>query len=184
MAKVNIDLSFMTTRQTSSQLKDFQVDYADCIDLLRARSVILSHRDRSLMQMYLEGGYSFGRIARLAGVNEAAIARRIHKLIHRLLDSEYITCLRHRSRFSSLERTLAKDYFIEGLSQRKIAQKRDISVYQVRKSLRKVQKFVRELNNKNRMQHDTNVQSEEKLSMVGAIDREGCCRNENVRGQS
>lgn len=179
-----MDLSYMPESKRLSEPEGFPAVYADYIDLLRARADVLNRKDRALMQMYLEGGYSFGRIARLAGVNEAAIARRIHKLIHRLLDSEYITCLRNRSRFSSLERTLAKDYFIEGLSQRKIAQKRDISVYQVRKSLRKIQKFVREQNNKNRIQHDTNVQSEEKLSMVGAINREGCCRNENVRGQS
>ena len=183
MAKVNIDLSFIPARQSPSQMKDFQSYYADCVDILRTRAVILSHRDRALIQMYL-GGHSFSEMAHLMGVNEAKIARRIHKLLPRLVDSEYITCIRHRKRFSSLERTLAKDYFIEGLSQKKIAQKRDISIYRVRKSLRKIRKFVRELNRKNRIQNDINVQSKEEYSVVGTVDRQSCFGDENVRSQS
>jgi len=160
------------------------VIYSDYIDILRARAGILSHRDRALMQMYLEGGYSFIKMARLTGVNEGTIGRRIRKLIPRLLDSEYITCIRHRNRFSSLEQTIAKDYFVEGLSQKKIAQKRNVSLYQVRKGLRKVQEFIRLLNNQNREQHDIKVRGKKELSMVGAIDRKGRCRNENVRAES
>ena len=165
MAKVHIDLSYMPARQVSSARQDFPSVYADYMDLLRARADILTGKDRALMQMYLESGLTFGRIARLLGINEANVARRIRRLTCHLLDSEYIACLRNRGRFSLMERTVAKDYFIEGLSQKKIAQKRDITVYQVRKSLRKIQKFIRELNSNNRIQNDTNIQNKKDFPM-------------------
>ena len=112
------------------------------IDLLRARVDILTGRDRAIMKFYLENGSTFSQMARLAGVNEATIARRIHKLTKRLLDGEYIVCLRNRDKFSAVERAIAKDYFLDGNPQTKIAAKRKISVYRVRKTLNKIQRLV------------------------------------------
>lgn len=166
-----MDLSNLPVRQTSSEQQGSSAVYAHLIDLLRTRIDILSGKDRVLMQMYLESGLTFGRMARVAGVNECTIARRIHKLTCLLLDSEYITCLRNRSRFSSLELAIAKDYYFEDLGQKKIAQRRNVTVYQVRKALRKIQEFVRVLNKQNRIRHDTKVRSKKELSMVGSTDR-------------
>ena len=125
-----------TTRNTQYE-KD-----ADRIDLLRSRVELLKGKDRTLMNMYLERDGSFREMARMAGVNEATIARRIYKLIQRLIDGEYITCLRNRKKFTSLEMFIARDYFLSGLSMRKIAAKRDCSYYQVRQCLKKIQWLV------------------------------------------
>jgi DNA-binding transcriptional regulator YhcF (GntR family) len=92
--------------------------------------------------MYLENGNTFRQMAQLAGVNEATIARRIYKLIQRLLDGEYITCLRNRKLFSAREMKVAKDYFLLGLSMRRIAAKRECSYYRVRQALKKIQALV------------------------------------------
>lgn len=116
--------------------------YRDRIDLLRSRVGLLSGRDKLLMTMYLNNGNSFRQMARLAGVNEATIARRIHRIIKRLIEGEYIACLRNRDRFKKTELAVAKDYFLLGLSQKKIAEKCSCNVYQIRKILRKIQELV------------------------------------------
>jgi len=110
-------------------------------DLLRSRINLLSGKDKLLMTMYLEKGNSFRQMARLAGVTEECIARRIHRLIKRLIDSEYIICLRNRKEFNDIEMYIAKEYFLLGLSMRKIAENRQMTYYQVRKIIKKIQQI-------------------------------------------
>jgi DNA-directed RNA polymerase specialized sigma subunit len=95
---------------------------------------MLTGKDKVLMKMYLEDGKTFGEMARLAGVNEGTIAR--------ILRGEYMMCLHGGEGLSGFERAVAKDYFLEGLSQRQIARKREVTVYQVRKALRRLQALV------------------------------------------
>ena len=114
----------------------------DRIDLLRSRVSLLAGKDKVLMTMYLENGNSFRQMARLVGVNEASIARRIHKVTKRLIDGEYITCLRNRNKFTGIELDIAKDYFLLGLSMKKIAKKRNSTYYHVRETLKKIQRLV------------------------------------------
>jgi DNA-directed RNA polymerase specialized sigma subunit len=114
------------------------VIYAERIALLRARAQILTGKDKVLMEMYLKNGSTFRQMSRLAGVSEKTIARRIHKLIGRLLDGRYIGFVRKRGQLDLLEQGIARDYFMEGLSQKKIALKRGIGIYRVRKSLKKI----------------------------------------------
>lgn len=112
--------------------------YADQIELLRARAQILGGKDKALMEMYLKNGSTFSQMARLAGVSESTISRRVHRLVRRLLDGEYIRCLRKRGQLDLLEQAIARDYFLEGLSRKKIALKREVTAYQVRKTLKKI----------------------------------------------
>ena len=114
----------------------------DRIDLLRNRAKLLTGRDRLLMTMYLDNANTFRQMACLAGVNETNIARRIHKIIKRLIDGEYITCLRNRQMFSGAEMVIARQYFLLGWSIRKIAGEQGLSYYGIRKSLKKIQQLV------------------------------------------
>jgi predicted DNA-binding protein YlxM (UPF0122 family) len=120
-----------------------RIEYRDRIDILRSRVGLLAGKDRLLMTMYLDNGNSFRQMARLVGVNEARIARRIHKVTERLINGEYITCLRNRDRFDEGELDIAKDYFLAGLSMKKIAAKRDSTYYGVRKTLKKIQGIIK-----------------------------------------
>lgn len=115
----------------------------DRIDLLQSRVSLLRGEDRLLMTMYLKNGNTFRQMARLAGVNESNIARRIHRITKRLIDGEYITCLRNRNKFTRAELSVARDYFLQGLSQKKIAAKRNCSPYRVGKILKKIQQLVK-----------------------------------------
>ena len=114
----------------------------DRIEMLRSRVGLLAGKDRLLMTMYLENGNSFRQMARLAGVDETSIAKKIRKIAKRLIDGEYITCLRNRSRFSPAEMDVARDYFLTRLSIRKIAEKRDTTYYGVRKILKKIEGLI------------------------------------------
>ena len=111
------------------------------IDLLRSRMGLLTGRDRTMMEMYLNRTGTIGQMARLAGVNEANVARRIHKIVRRLLDGQYITCLRNRDKFSDEELEISRDYFVDGLPMKEIADRREISFYAVRKTMRKIQRL-------------------------------------------
>lgn len=119
------------------------------IDLLYSRISLLSGKDKLLMTMYLKNGNTFYQMAKLIGVNEVTVARRIHKIVNRLIDGEYIVCLRNRDKFTGREMDIAKAYFLMGLSIRKIAAKHHTSTYRIRGTLKKVQELV-ELVNSNK----------------------------------
>ncbi len=112
------------------------------LDLLRSRLHLLNGKDKVLMTMYLENGSSFRQIARLAGVSDTSIARRINILTERLTDGEYITCLRNRDKFTRDQMTIAKDYFMVGLSMKEIAVKRRWSRYHVRETIIKIKSIL------------------------------------------
>lgn len=119
-----------------------QAECRDRVDLIRQRLCMLRGEDKVLMTMYWENGNSLRQISKLAGVSRAAIARRISKLTVRLMDGPYIECLRYREKFTHREMTIAKDYFLLGISMKKIAETRHLSFYRVRKILEKMQQLL------------------------------------------
>jgi predicted DNA-binding protein YlxM (UPF0122 family) len=121
-------------------------DKTECrerIDLLRSRMGLLKGKEKVLMAMYIENGNSFRQMARLAGVNESSIARKIYKITRRLMNGEYITCLQNRERFRGNELDIARDYLVYGLSLKKITKRRRATYYRVRKVMIKIQEIVR-----------------------------------------
>jgi predicted DNA-binding protein YlxM (UPF0122 family) len=123
-----------------------KTEHRERIDLLRSRMGLLKGKEKVLMTMYIENGNSFRQMARLAGVNEASIARKIYKITRRLMNGEYITCLQNRDRFRGNELDIARDYLVCGLSLRKIAKRRRATYYRVRKVMMKIQEIVRVMN--------------------------------------
>jgi predicted DNA-binding protein YlxM (UPF0122 family) len=117
-------------------------NFEDRIDLLRCRAELLTGEDRVLMQMYLDNANTFRQMARLAGVNEANVARRIHKLIRRLLDGQYITCLHNRDKLTEEQIEMARDYFVVGLPMSEIADRHDTTYYAVRQTMKRIQRLV------------------------------------------
>lgn len=143
MRKINFNIDLVESKGISSGTQSRMSVFADEIDLLRSRAKILDGKDRALMKMYLENGSSFRQIAKLAGVNEVTIARRVHKLTNRLIDGEYISFVRNRRHFNLQEQIIAKDHYIRGLSQKQIAEKRNTSVYRVRKVQKKIKRLIK-----------------------------------------
>ena len=109
------------------------------VDFLRTRTAWLGGKDRLLMNMYLDNGSTFRQMARLAGVNETTVARRIYKIVKRLLDAHYLTALRNSNYFSPTQMEIVRDYFIRGLTKSRIAAERNCSRYYINKTLLAVQ---------------------------------------------
>ena len=108
------------------------------IDLLRSRIYLLDKDDRLLMTVYLENGNNTRQISRLTGLSRKSIARRINILTTRLLVGGFITCLRNRRKFNKHQMAIAKDYFLTGLSIKKITLKRRCSRYRVTETIKKI----------------------------------------------
>jgi hypothetical protein len=114
------------------------------IDLLRSRLYLLDKDDRLLMTVYLENGNNTCQISRLTGLSRKSIARRINILTTRLLVGGFITCLRNRRKFNKHQMAIAKDYFLTGLSIKKIALKRHRSRYRVTETIKKIKSILKE----------------------------------------
>jgi len=114
------------------------------IDLLRNRLYLLDKDDRLLMTVYLENGNNTLQISRLTGLSRKTIARRINILTTRLLDGGFINCLRNRRKFTKHQMAIAKDYFLTGLSIKKITFKRRLSRYRVTETIKKIKSILKE----------------------------------------
>jgi len=112
------------------------------LDLLQSRVNLLGGEDRLLLTMYLEKGSSFRQLARLTGLSDTIIARRIYKLTKRLADGQYIACLRNRCRLTDAEFAIAKDRFLRGLPIKKITKKHELTVYGVRRRLEHIKEII------------------------------------------
>ena len=144
MAKIPIDFSDFTDRVAGGSSLSSTGVFADRIDLLRSRADILSGKDKELVIMYLERGVTFQQMATIVGVNRSKIARRVNKLIKVLLDDEYVMCIRNRHLLSRDEQMIARDRYIGGLSQVKIVEKREFTLYHVRKCIRRINLIIRQ----------------------------------------
>ena len=116
--------------------------HRDGIELLRSRLNLLAGTDKLLMTMYIEHAVSIRQIARIRGVSEASVARRIRAITKRLTDGPYIDCLRNRDKLNGRQLAVAKDYYLMGLSMRQIAAKRRRSYYRVREALNEIRSIV------------------------------------------
>jgi predicted DNA-binding protein YlxM (UPF0122 family) len=126
----------------AEQITDEKGRYRDGIEVLRSRLNLLSGTDKLLMTMYIEHGNSIRQIARIRGVSETRITRRIRSITKRLTDGSYIDCLKNRDKLTGRQLDVAKDYYLLGLSMRRIAAKRCWSYYRVRDTLNEIQSIV------------------------------------------
>ena len=117
-------------------------DFRERIEILTRRICLLTGTDRILMTMYLVNGNTFYQMAKLSGISQSSIARRIHKVTNKLIDGEYIICLRNRDYFDENELRIARDYFLIGKSIRQIAAKYKITYYKTHKITKRLRDFV------------------------------------------
>jgi len=129
----------------AEQANNFRGLRRGSIELLRSRLNLLSGTDKLLMTMYIEHGNSFRQIARIRGVTETSIARRIRAIAKRLTDGPYIDCLRSRDKLTSCQLDIAKDYYLLGMSMRRIAAKKQWSYYRVRDAIIQIRSIVNTL---------------------------------------
>lgn len=124
-------------------IKNISVAIRNHRDALRRGLCLLVGNDKQLMEMYFNKNYSVKYISKLAGVCESTVSRRIGKITDRLLEPRFIFFIRKGWKFDAVERQVLRDYLRDGLSQRKIADKRKLSRYKVRKIITNFKKDVR-----------------------------------------
>ena len=114
------------------------------VDILRDRLDMLDGDDRALMEMYLEAGSSFRQMARLACVNEVTVARRIRSMTRRLVNGQYLNCLRHRETLTAMELKVARDYYLKALPIRRISARRGWTYYRTQRTVAKIRRLLGE----------------------------------------
>jgi hypothetical protein len=129
-------------KEISEQGATADSDHRRWLDLLRSRIALLKGKDKVLMTMYFDTGNTVLQIAVLSGMSEARVARKIRVLTRRLMDGRYLACVRERQKFTKLEMALARDHFLRGLSYKKIARKRSLTLYRVKKILRCIKRVI------------------------------------------
>ncbi|HEV58379.1 MAG TPA: hypothetical protein ENN87_12940 [Phycisphaerales bacterium] len=128
----------------ASRGDDVRGDLAAEVELVRRRAEVLNPSDRSLLVLYLEQGGRLADIARVAGVSEGVISRRIRRLRRSLTEGRYMACLRRRDRLTPAQLALARDYFLEGLGIGRISAKRGLTTYRVRQVIRTLERIAGE----------------------------------------
>lgn len=113
-------------------------------EMLRGRLDLLDGKDRLLMTMYLENGYSKFEISKVTGLSQAGISRRINRLTKKLLEGKYLACLRNSDKLNRYQMAIAKYYFLKGLSIREIAIKRHRSIYHIRETIVEIKNILNE----------------------------------------
>src|SRR4030042_6320419 len=98
-------------KNIAEQTNDVKDRHRGGIELLRSRLNLLSGTDKLLMTMYIEHGNSIRQIARIRGVTETSVARRIRAITKRLTDGPYIDCLSNRGKLTSRQPAIAQAYF-------------------------------------------------------------------------
>ena len=136
------------TNMSQNRLEEKKNNRAQ-IDVLRSRLDLLDGKDRLLMTMYLENGYSVFKISKVTDLCQGSIARRIKRLQKILLEGRYITCLHNRDRFNRYQMEIAKDYFLKDLSIRQITIKRLRSYYHIRETILKIKSILNECESNN-----------------------------------
>ena len=125
------------------------IERRQLVDLLRNRFDLLKSKDRAIVKMYYEGGCTYEEIAKLLGVNRSHICRKMSDIVFRLKQADKILSLRYDNDFSFIEEAIGIDYYIKGMSRNKISQKRECSLYRVRKILLRIEKHFKDLNDSN-----------------------------------
>lgn len=135
-------------RRLNANISPEQLKAKNCyrkrIEILRNRVSLLVGKDKLIMTMFLSNGNTYRQLAQLTGINEANIARKIHKITEKLIEGEYIQCLKNRDKLTRTQMAIARDYFLTGLSQKAIAAKRHMSSYNVRKNILKIQQIIKQ----------------------------------------
>ncbi len=108
-------------------------------EAVRLRLQWLEPHERTLMEAHLIHHIPIRSLAGLLHASEKTIASRIKSLSRRLIHGRYIDIIRHRDQFHPLDRQIAYDSFMLNLGYRKIAQKRQLGSYEVRRRIETIQ---------------------------------------------
>ena len=109
-------------------------------DKIRCRAQRLPDPDRTLVTMYLDNANSYRQMAKLTGLNESTVARRIRKIINKLRDDRLNAVLTAGKTLTQRQKKIANDYFLRSMTLKEIAKTHRTSYYNVRKTVGSIHK--------------------------------------------
>ena len=116
----------MTTQKTSKK------ELLGIFEKLATRVDMLPVQQRTFVRLFQSTG-KYRPIAKMAGVHEANIARRLKKIAERISSNNFIAALSQNGSLPCETMEILKDYFVADLPMIRIAKNRNISCYKVRK---------------------------------------------------
>ncbi|MFA5783574.1 MAG: hypothetical protein WC962_01710 [Phycisphaerae bacterium] len=120
--------------------QDAALHLRDAVESLCEKADQLAEPDRTLVRMYLENANSFRQMAKLLGVSEVTVSRRVKKIIARLNEPQTESLFNTKIRLKPKQRKIATAYFINGQGVETISRKYRLSCYKIRKVINSLRK--------------------------------------------
>jgi predicted DNA-binding protein YlxM (UPF0122 family) len=98
---------------------------------------ILSEKQRTLVRLFMNS-HSYSSIAKIAGVNEVTVARRLKKIARHISSNNFFAALSENNNLPAEKMEILKDYFVSSLAIKTIAKNKNLSFYSVRKMIRQM----------------------------------------------
>ena len=106
--------------------------------VLMGRAELLAPGDRDLIEAVLIRSQPTVSLGRIMNVDPRKIRRRVHRLKKRIISSKFLAAARSLAYLEENEAKLARLYYCEGIPQRKLASRLQISTHQLRRKLDKL----------------------------------------------
>ena len=108
-----------------------------------SRAEHLPDADRVLIEQFLGQGYSISQLARFSGTPVRQMHRRVHSVIKRLQNKDFIAISTQFELLPKESRPTARMVVLNGMSMRRAAEAMGLSLHQVRKHMDMVHATVR-----------------------------------------
>ena len=106
---------------------------------------LLEGTDKMLMRMLLLKGLTCYEIAQITGTHTGTLSRRINRLLAGLMNMEFAICRQNQNLFTQLELAIAKDYYVQGTAIKAIAAQRNLTIYQVSKTIKETSEKIQKI---------------------------------------
>ena len=104
-------------------------------EVLKGRAKLLSEEDQLLVEAVLVRGQSAAFTARLMGASPRSIRNRVRRICRHLTSRRFLDAARAMPYLEPDDGELARLWFCEGVSQRQLCRRLDLTVHELRKSL-------------------------------------------------
>ncbi len=101
-----------------------------------ARVEMLPKQQKAFVKLFLSSG-EYSSIAKMAQLNAATVARRLKKIAHRISSDNFTFALTVNSDLTDKEMEIFRSYFVNGISVKAISENTRLSLYKVKKIIKK-----------------------------------------------
>jgi len=104
-------------------------------EIIAGRAELLCSRDRELVEATLVRGQSVASVARIMGVSQKTLGRKVRGLASRLISCGFLDTARALPYLNSDEAEIAQMRYCQGVSARRLAREHGVSGYVMRRRL-------------------------------------------------